>query len=142
MNGIAWSAWEWLGGGFNSDPSAVSWRDGSDRVDVFARGLDGEFVAGRVDGIGLERLARTRRRVRRWDGRDLHRRRSPACVYGIGTDGGLRHEVWNGSGWSGWSTLEGQRPTDPAAVSPPGSGSVELFMIGADAAAERLIEGP
>jgi hypothetical protein len=44
-DGSHWSAWEWLGGGFTSDPAAVSPPPGFgvDRIDVYARGLDGRM---------------------------------------------------------------------------------------------------
>jgi hypothetical protein len=51
-NGSTWSAWEWLGGGFTSDPAGISLPGsaGPNRVDVYARGLDGQMYQDtRVD---------------------------------------------------------------------------------------------
>ena len=140
-NGVVWSGWESLGGGLSSDPSAVSWRDGSDRVDIFARGLDGELWQDAWTGSGWSGwLARGGVFA---SGPDVTSTASGRLqVYGLAPDSTLWHEVWNGVTWSGWSTLAGQWPADPAAVSTPGSGGIELFMVGADAAAERLVEGP
>ncbi|HXM55753.1 MAG TPA: hypothetical protein VOB72_10220 [Candidatus Dormibacteraeota bacterium] len=139
-NGSSWSPWQSLGGGFTSGPSAVSWRDGTDRVDIFARGQDGAFWQDAwVSGSWTGWLAR---------GGGFHS--GPALtstapgrlqVYGVGLDGALWHETWNGSSWSNFSSLGAAPAADPAAVSPPGSGGVELAVVNANRSTERFVSG-
>jgi hypothetical protein len=47
---LGWTAWQDLGGAITSAPAAVSW--GSGRIDVFARGANGEVVQNYRDGAG------------------------------------------------------------------------------------------
>ncbi len=140
LNGTIWSGWESLGGVITSDPSAVSWRDGTDRVDVFARGQDGQLWQ---DTWSASSWHGWLPRGGVFTGGPGVTSTSPGQlqVYGIGQDNALWHETFHGA-WSSWSSLAGQWSVDPTAISPPSSGAVELFMIGTDAATDRLIEGP
>jgi hypothetical protein len=45
-----WSAWESLGVGVTGDLAACAW--GPDRIDVFARGDDGQLLHAAWDGAG------------------------------------------------------------------------------------------
>jgi hypothetical protein len=49
-DGSHWSAWEWLGGGFTSDPAAVAPPFAFDRIDLYARGLDGQMYVNVENG--------------------------------------------------------------------------------------------
>ena len=49
-DGTVWNAWEPLGGGLTSSPSAASW--GTNRLDVFIRGNDLRLWHKWWDGSG------------------------------------------------------------------------------------------
>ena len=48
-----------------------------------------------------------------------------------GRDGALWTRSWNGSAWSGWSSLGGQLTSGPAAMARPG-GIYDVFVRGTD----------
>ena len=129
-----------MGGGFTRVPSGVSRRDGSDRVDIFGVGLDGQLWQNAWTGSS-------------WTGwlprgggflsRPVLTSTTPGRlqVYGVGLDFGLWHETWNGSAWSGFSELGAWAATDPTGVSRPSSGGVDLFMNGVNRRSQRLVPG-
>ena len=45
-------------------------------------------------------------------------------------DGSLWRQSWDGSGWTGWSSLGGQWMTSPAAVARGGASGVDVFEVG------------
>jgi hypothetical protein len=51
-------------------------------------------------------------------------------VFARRTDGSLWRQSWDGSGWTGWSSLGGQWITSPAAVARGGASGVDVFEVG------------
>jgi hypothetical protein len=133
-DGTSWSGWEPQFGQLSAGPSAVSW--GLNRIDVFVRGTDNGLWHKWWDGTG-------------WSGWEAHggglsaSAPAPAStavnqidVFVTGLDGKLYSTVWTGSGWLGFApSVSGIAwSMGPAAVSQPGSGHVDVFTIGPDAA--------
>jgi hypothetical protein len=54
-------------------------------------------------------------------------------VFGVGSDGELRHNWWQGGPWSGWGSLGGGLASAPAAVS-WAAGRLDVFAVGTDSA--------
>jgi Subtilase family len=135
--GGAWSGWEGLGGGLVGGPAAVSW--GVGRIDVFVRGGDNtlwhkafggswsafELLGGQLGSapsaasIGFNRLS----------------------VFALTASGDLQNKAWNGAGWSPFTTAgAGPWQFGTAAVSQPGSGLVDVFVVGPDGTVRHTIE--
>ena len=128
-NGTIWSAWQPLGGIFTSKVEAVSWA--ANRIDVVGRGADNalwhigwngtqwsswqSLGGGFTSGPAISSCASGR-----------------LDVYGLGLDHGLWHEGWNGAQWTGWQPMAGYANTDPAAVCPSGTTTVQLFERSTD----------
>jgi hypothetical protein len=54
-------------------------------------------------------------------------------VFARATDGALAVNYWNGSAWSGWSSLGGVATAAPAVIS-DGDGRIDVFVRGSDSA--------
>lgn len=113
-----WTAWQDLGGIITSAPAAVSW--GSGRIDVFARGGNGEVVQRSRDGSGS------------WSGwatpgelRGMTLRSAPSCTSIEANTincvalrdgyGGVTQFWWDGRRWSR-NDLGGDATSAPAIV--------------------------
>jgi hypothetical protein len=58
-------------------------------------------------------------------------------VFARATDGSLAVNYWNGSAWSGWSSLGGVATAAPTVIS-DGDGRIDVFVRGSDSAVHRL----
>jgi hypothetical protein len=54
-------------------------------------------------------------------------------VFGVGLDGGMYHNLWDGKAWGGWQSLGGTFTSSPAAVS-WGVNRLDVFDVGLDGA--------
>ncbi len=115
-------------GQVSDDVTSVSWA--ANRIDLFARGLDGacwhrwwngsawagwENLGGDIVGA-VSAVAWAENRL------DLFAR---------GSDNTLAHKWWDGQRWSVWETLGGGISGNPAAVS-WGAGRLDVFVRGSD----------
>jgi hypothetical protein len=124
-DGASWGPsvtdWQYLGGEFGGDVTAVSWAP--DRLDIFCRGLDGHLYHKWWDGNswGPGPL------VTDWQSLGGIIAGNPACVswapgrldaFARGLDGGIYHQ-WSSGGqnWSGFQPLGGQMAGSPTVVS-------------------------
>jgi len=127
--GSAWGGWETLGGVIVGPPAAISW--GANRLDIFARGLDGANVASLVGWACLARLGVARR--------NHHQQARCRCrgdpIDSIssarGLDGGVYHRWWDGHDWGGWEALGGTIIGPPSAVT-WGPNRIDLFVHNSD----------
>jgi hypothetical protein len=55
-------------------------------------------------------------------------------------DNALWRKTWNGTAWSGWSSIGGQWSTGPAVVAQAGSDSLDIFEVGQDNALQYLTQ--
>jgi hypothetical protein len=123
-----WAAWESLGGGLTSAPTAVSWGN-QNRIDVFVKGTDSALWHKWWDGTrwnGWEPLGgvlTTDPVVTSWGVGRLD-------VFGKGTDNQLWHKFYAG-GWSGWEPLGGVLASGPGGVS-WGPNRIDVFVLGTD----------
>jgi len=98
----SWSAWTSVGGLVTSSAPAVTSR-GTDRLDLFARGTDGQVYRTFNDGAGWSA----------WTSLGGATASTPAAVassanridlWARGAGSALQHKVWqSATGWSGWS---------------------------------------
>ena len=126
---LGWTAWQDLGGIITSAPAAVSW--GAGRIDVFARGGNGEVVQNAKDGAGA------------WTGwgtpgelRGITLRSAPACTSAAPNTincvalrdgyGGVFQFWWDGQRW-GRNELGGDATSAPAIVA-WGKGRLSVFV--------------
>lgn len=128
-----WSPWRSVGElGASSGPGAVSW--GLGRLDVFARGVDGELIHGYTDGAGWyweENLfdgvtLRSQPSCASWGGRTI------SCVALREGSAGVWQFYYDGFGW-GQSDLGGIAASAPTIVS-WGPGRLDVFVRGQDEA--------
>jgi hypothetical protein len=113
-----WTSWQDLGGTLTSAPAAVSW--GAGRIDVFARGGNGDVVQNAKDGTGA------------WTGwatpgelRGITLRSAPSCTLREGY-GGVFQFYWDGQRW-GRNDLGGDATSAPSIVA-WGRGRLSLFV--------------
>lgn len=125
--GIGWTAWERLGGHFNSAASAITPAPG--RLEVFAR--DRDFTLRHKSWNGIEwslgwnnlggQLASPPQAIalgpNRWD------------VFAIGMDHALWHTWWNGIFWNEWENLGGEFMSAPSITSSRPN-QLDVFAIG------------
>lgn len=126
---LGWTAWQDLGGTLTSAPAAVSW--GTGRIDVFARGANGEVVQNYRDGAGG------------WAGwstpgelRGMQLRSAPSCTSLEPNTincvalregyGGVTQFWWDGQRWQR-NDLGGDATSAPAIVA-WGRGRLSLFV--------------
>jgi hypothetical protein len=126
---LGWSAWQDLGGVITSAPAPVSW--GAGRIDLFARGGNGEVVQNARDGAGA------------WTGwatpgelRGVVLRSAPACTSAALNTincvalregyGGVFQFWWDGQRWSR-NDLGGDATSAPAIVA-WGGGRLSVFV--------------
>lgn len=126
---LGWTAWQDLGGIITSAPAAVSW--GAGRIDVFARGGNGELVQRSKDGAGA------------WSGwntpgelRGVVLRSAPSCTsLEVNTIncvalregyGGVTQFWWDGRGWFR-NDLGGDATSAPSIVA-WGRGRLSVFV--------------
>ncbi len=128
-----WSNWQPLGGILTSDPTTVSW--GPNRVDVFARGADNGLWHRGWDSTGWSS----------WQslgGSLVTAPDASSCatghldVFALGKDAAMYQLGYNGA-WGSWRRLGGRWTSEPGAVCPPSTTSVDLFERGSDAAVWR-----
>jgi hypothetical protein len=128
-NQLQWSSWEDLGGVVTSAPASVSW-GGSDRVDVFARGMD--YAMWHTAWDGSQWAAWTSLGGVFTSGPSaVSRGPNRLDVFGRGTDGAVWMNSWTGTQWTGWSSLGGVITSDPAAVV-YGPERIAVFARGTD----------
>jgi spore germination protein YaaH len=128
--GSGWSGWEKLGGVLNSKPAAVSWS--ANRVDIFVRGSDNQMWHKYWSGgwSGWAPLGGTF-----WSGPGTASCASGHLdVYAIGSDNGMWRDSWTGTSWTGWQSQRGYWTSNPTAVCPPGTTTVDVFEAGPDSA--------
>jgi spore germination protein YaaH len=127
-------SWEALSGAVSSGPDAASW--GSNRLDVFARGGDGQLVHRSFDGTSWSA----------WEGLGGQLAWDPAAVswgpnridvFVRGLDNALWHVDWNGTAWSGWERLGGRLLYGPDVAS-WGANRLDIFAAGSDHALYHL----
>jgi hypothetical protein len=137
-NGSSWTpssaGWDYLGGRFNSPPSAVSWGPG--RLDIFGLGTNNNmYHKSWENGWGpsatswewLGGIFNSPPAVCSWG-------RNRIDVFGLGTDDQMYHKAWNGR-WNpsvtAWEALGGVFNSPPAAVS-WGADRLDIFGLGTD----------
>jgi hypothetical protein len=137
-------AWETLGGQIVGAPSASSWAP--NRIDVFARGIEGEVWHKAWDGSQWIPYPDSPDHWERLGGQIVG---PPAAVcwgsdridvFARGTDGAVWHKAWDGSQWipypdssDHWERLGGQIVGPPVAVS-WGLNRIDVFARGIDGA--------
>lgn len=126
---LGWSSWQDLGGTLTSAPAPVSW--GAGRIDVFARGGNGEVVQNAKDGPGA------------WTGwgtpgelRGIILRSAPACTSAAPNTincvalregyGGVFQFYWDGQRWNR-NDLGGDATSAPTIVA-WGRGRLSVFV--------------
>lgn len=119
--------WESLGGAVTSGPATASWGPG--RLDVFARGTDGQLWHKWYTGAwaGWEPLGGSLASdpaVVSWGPNRID-------VFARSASGALLHRWWDGSQWRGWETLPGSMNSAPAVASWQ-AGRLDVFAKGAD----------
>jgi Repeat of unknown function (DUF346) len=131
-DGSTWNYWQSLGPSIVSSPAAVSW--GPNRIDLFGVGTDGklyhQYWNGSTWSAWVSELGApppgiasgSAPAVASWGASHLD-------VFVRGADNAIWQATWNGSAWSGWTSLGGTITSSPAAVS-WGSGRIDLFGIG------------
>src|SRR5262249_46069807 len=109
------------------EPAAVSW--GSNRIDVFGRGVDNDLAHKWWDGqwhpwesLGPGGVLASGPTVASWGANRLD-------VFARGVGNSLLHKWWDGS-WHPWEALDGGVFSDPAAVS-WAPGRIDVFWRGA-----------
>jgi hypothetical protein len=121
-------SFESLGGGFTSSPAVSSWD--ANRLDVFARGLDGQLYHAGWNSTSWSG----------WQPLGGGLKSAPAAVswgpnridvFARGNDDALWHDAWTGSAWSGWQSLGG-RLTEAPAVSSWGPNRLDVFARSTD----------
>jgi hypothetical protein len=123
-DGVAWRAWESLGGVLSSAPAVASWS--ANRLDVFVVGTHGVMYHLWWNGAwyGFEPLGGNCLQdpaVASWGPNRLD-------LFTLGTSNLLYHRVWNGSFWSGWAQdVPGFWFSGPSATS-PAVGRVDVFL--------------
>jgi hypothetical protein len=124
-DGLTWGSYKALGGTLTSEPRSISWATG--RIDVFARGTDGQmyhrwYVA--PNWFGWEAL-----------GGGLSSAPTVAScqsghleVFVRGTDNTLYRKSFNGTAWSAWSQVSTATwSASPDAVCRPTTNQVDVF---------------
>jgi hypothetical protein len=124
-----WSGWENLGGILTSDPAAISW--GTNRVDIFVRGTDNGLWQRSWNGTSWSSWTPLGGVLSSGPG-------VASCASGhmdvfvAGTDRALYQRGYSGT-WGAWQRVGGFFATDPAAVCPAGSTSINLYELAPDA---------
>ena len=127
-NGKQWSWWENLGGILTSDPTAVSW--GSNRIDVFARGTDNGLWQKSWDGHSWSSWTPL-------GGMMISGPEASSCapghldVFVTGSDHAIYQLGFNAK-WGTWQRLGGYWSSDPSAICPVGTTTVNLSARGTD----------
>jgi hypothetical protein len=120
--------WQSLGGGFSSGPGASSW--GSNRLDIFGRGLDNRMYhkawssSGWSDWIGHDGVITSDPAAVSWGPNRID-------VFARGTDNSMLHKAWDGTSWSAWYTQGGGFSSGPAVAS-WGANRLDVFGRGMD----------
>jgi hypothetical protein len=129
QQGLGWSAWQDLGGIITSAPAAVSW--GPARIDLFARGGNGELVQRAKEGSGAWTAWGTPGELR-----GMLLRSAPSCTSAAPNTincvalregyGGVTQFWWDGQRWSR-NDLGGDATSAPAIVA-WGRGRLSVFV--------------
>jgi hypothetical protein len=128
------SSWKSLGGQLLGSPDACSW--GPDRLDVVARGMEGNLV----------QMSRIRGRWTGWVDLGGTLVTDPSCVswgpnridiFATGASATVIHKAWDGARWTEWESFDGEvrEAVDAASWGP---NRIDVFARGTDDALWQL----
>ena len=135
ISGTGWSAWESLGTTIVSNPAAIS--RGVNEIDLFGTGTNGSIYEKSWNGSAWTAwgaVGAPTPGTQAGQGPAVSSSGSSRDdLFVRGADNAIWHEDWiSGTGWSAWDSLGPTIVSNPAAISPTGTTTIDLYGTGSD----------